>query len=78
MTLCCDTSKKCINSNAQILTHYDNRILKIAFFYQKMLSFPVQYRLVIADLVKFYNLRLEQYCRIHKYYTSCLIYGTEL
>lgn len=38
----------------------------------------MQHTLVIADLVKFYILQLEQYCRIHKYYISCLIYGTGL
>lgn len=67
--------QKHINSNAYILTHYENRILKTA----KMLNFSVQYiRLVIAGSVKFYSLQFEQYCRIHKYYISCLICETEL
>lgn len=38
---------------------------------------PVLHRVVIADPVKFYVLQLEQYCRIHKSYISCLIYETE-
>lgn len=46
--------------------------------YQKMLGLAVKRKWVTGDPVKFYVLQLEQYCRSHKSYISCLKYGTGL